>query len=57
MRCVAWKCFKEAVWLVVEHISRGKCEVQGYCEKCLSEIDPKKIIKKERIDDLKTETI
>jgi len=50
MRCVTWKCFKLAVWLVVEHISRGKCELNLYCEKCLKEIAKEKIIKKERID-------
>ena len=38
MRCATWKCFKLAVWLVVEHISRGKCEVNLYCDECLSEI-------------------
>jgi len=57
MRCVTWKCLKEAVWLVVEHISRGKCEVRGYCDKCLSEIAEEKIIKKWKIDERETTTI
>jgi len=51
MRCASWKCFKIATWLVVEHISRGKCEVNGYCDECLNEISEGKIIKKERIDE------
>ena len=46
MRCATWKCFREAKWLIVEHCSRGKCELQGYCEKCLNEIAEEKIIKK-----------
>ena len=52
MRCATWKCFRYADWLVVEHISRGKCELYGYCEECLNEIAKEKIIKKEKIDDL-----
>jgi len=51
MRCATWKCFKLAVWLVVEHLSRGKCEVNGYCEECLNEISEGKIIKKWKIDE------
>ena len=51
MRCATWKCFREAKWLVVEHCSRGKCELQGYCEECLNEIAEKKIIKKWEIDE------
>ena len=51
MRCASWKCPKIAVWLVVEHITRGKCEVNGYCDECLNEMAESKVIKKWKIDD------
>lgn len=51
MRCATWKCFSKAVWLIVEHLCRGKCEIRGYCEKCLKEISVGKIIKKWKVKD------
>ena len=49
MRCASWKCIRIAEWLVVEHITRGKCEVYGYCDECLNEMPESKVIKKEKI--------
>ena len=51
MRCATWKCWRLADWLVVEHISRGKCELNLYCDECLKEIAKEKIIKKWKIDE------